>query len=201
MAEENLYDKLRIKCHDNAFHCFGHQYIFDRRAQYFSKVVNLLKVLGVLVPAAIGATALGYGIDSNILKAAIAIAIPLTILQFIVSTIAIIYKWDDELSYSFEASQHYNTLYREFKKLGEFPPSDYDALNTSYDLIDTQYNSRDQQDSKHNIKEWQLRRGMRFSLREFQRTCKGCGKTPISMESTDCPVCGNYLLKNKMFNL
>lgn len=201
MPEENLHDKLRIKCHDNAFHCFGYQYIFDRRAQYYSKVVNLLKVLGILVPATIGATALGYGINSNILKSTVAIAIPLTIVQFIMSTIAVIYKWDDELSYAFEASQHYNTLYREFKKLGEFPPSEYESLNGLYDLIDIQYNSRAQQDSKHNIKEWQLRRGMRFSLREFQRSCQGCGKTPISMESTKCPVCGNYSLKHKTLNL
>jgi mobilome CxxCx(11)CxxC protein len=122
MPEENLYDKLRINCHDNAFHCFGHQYIFDRRAQYYSKVVNLLKVLGVLVPAAIEATALRYGIDSNILKAAIAIAIPLTIVQSIVSTIAIIYKWDDKLHITYRLGDFPSPMFVSEANLNYFAP-------------------------------------------------------------------------------
>lgn len=201
--EENLHDKLKIQSWENAFHTFGYEYIFSKRAQRYSKWVNWLKVFGILVPAVIGATALGYGINNSLLKQMITLAIPTLIIQFSFSVLAIIYNWDDELSYSFEASQSYNNLYRRFKNLAQFSPTEYYSFSKEYDLLDTEYNGRNQQDSKHNIREWELRKGMKFSLREFKKKCIGCDQIPISIESTHCPVCGNFSLKYqyKIFRL
>jgi mobilome CxxCx(11)CxxC protein len=189
---------LRLECWHRAFNAFGHGYIFDKRANKYGIRINLLKVFGLLVPATVGSTAIGYGYNNEVLKSLIALAIPLTIIQFVISVLAIIYKWDDELSYSFEASQSYNTLHDNFEKLGGFPPIDYEQLRIKYDLLNTEYNLRQQQDSKHIIKEWELRKGMRSSLRDKQRKCVGCNLIPLSMESTDCYVCGRFSLKYKL---
>jgi mobilome CxxCx(11)CxxC protein len=200
MGQVEDYNKLQGECWDNAVHSFGYGHIFNKRAQRLSRWTNSLTVFGILGPATIGATALGYGIDDEILKQSMKIAIPVGIFQFIISVIAIVYKWSDELSYSFEASQSYGSLSYRFKKLGKFPPANYDELNKAFEPIESESAYRNQQNSTHNIREWELRRGMKYALREFQRECVGCKKTPISMSSTECPVCGNYSIKYKLLN-
>jgi mobilome CxxCx(11)CxxC protein len=152
----------------------------------------MLKVFGIVVPSAIGATAIGYGLETEFLKFMIVIAIPLTIGQLIFSVFAVTNKWDDKLAYAYEASQDLNLMHDDFKKLGNLPPTDFDKLNEKYELLNTRYKARSQQNSKQNIKEWEQRMGMKFGLREFQKKCAGCKETPVSMASTDCDVCGNF---------
>ena len=191
-TSEERFNKLRNKCWDKSFHSFALGYIFDKKAQRYGFFVNLLKVFGIIVPSAIGATALGYGLEAELLKYMIVIAIPLTIFQLIFSVIAVTNKWDDKLAYAYEASQDLNLMHDDFKKLGSLPPQDFNELNRKYELLNTRYKARSQQNSKQNIKEWEQRMGMRFALRETQKKCVGCGEIPISIESTDCNVCGKF---------
>ena len=191
-TEKELYDKIRSKCWDTSFHSFAFGYVFDKRSQRFGKRINWLKVFGLLVPAIVGSTVIAYGLKNVILPYMIDAAVLISVIQFTFSVLAIIYKWDDELSYAFEASQSYNTLWDRFRKLGETPPEDIKELERQYDLLKVEYISRNQQDTKHNIHEWEVRKGHRASLREFQKVCVGCGKTPTSIKSTNCDVCGNF---------
>ncbi|WPU99326.1 mobilome CxxCx(11)CxxC protein [Mucilaginibacter sp. cycad4] len=199
MTDLELYDAIRLECHDKAFHCFGYSYIFEKRANLFRKVVYLIKALGILVPALIGATVLGYGIHNSTLIWIVYIAIPVMIIQFIFSLITILYKWDDELSYAYEAKVSYDNLYSKYKKLGKTPPLKYLDLKREYDLIELEKTLRNQQDSQHGIKDWELRRGMRYSLREHKEKCHGCEIMPLSIISTDCYVCGNFSLKYQTY--
>jgi len=189
---EDKHNKLRQEAWDLALHSFGKRFIFDRRAEKFSKYINALKVFGIVTPVSVGATAMGYGTDSQILKPIINIAVPLLIIQLLFSVLAVIFKWDDELAYSYEASQDYNNLSNSFRKLGNTPPVDIDMLEKNLDILGARYQARTEQDAKHSVKEWELRRGMRYALREFRRECVGCRITPVSMESTDCDVCGKF---------
>ena len=79
-----------------------------------------------------------------------------------------------------------------FKKLGILPPENFKELDESFVVLNARLKARTQQNSKHNIKEWELRMGMRFALRAFQKKCIGCGTVPLSMESTNCDVCGKF---------
>lgn len=189
---EQRFDKLRTICWNNAITSFGMAYIFDKKAQRHGFYTNLLKVFGIIVPVAVGATALGYGLNSVALKAMITLAIPLSIFQLIFSVFAVVHKWDDELAYAFEASQDLSLLSDSFKKLGNLPPDNYKELDEKFEVLNTRLKARTQQNSKHNIKEWELRMGMRYALREFQKKCIGCGETPKSMKSTECDICGKF---------
>ena len=200
IPETTPYELLRKECWQQSFQSFGYGNLFDKRSVCFGRNINLLKVFGILTPALVGVTAIGYGY-TNFLKNFIWLAGIITIVQFGFSILAIIYKWDDELSYAFEASQAYSSLWDRFKKLAKFPPENIDDLNKEFDLLNTEFRLRNQQDSKHNIKEWELRRGMRGALREFQWDCVGCNKKALSMDSTDCDICGKYSFKYKTFNL
>lgn len=190
-------DKLRQECWNGALHTFGKSYIFVNRLKKYGQWINLLKASGIVVPAAIGGTALAYGYNSEYLALSISIAIPLTIAQLIISVFAVVFKWDDEFAYSIEASQHYSVLADNFKMLGQFPPNSFAELEKEYNVENTKLKSRIEQDSKHNLKEWELRKGMRYALREFKRECYGCGKVPKSLQSTDCDICGRF----KWYNL
>src|SRR5690606_11440001 len=117
---------------------------------------------------------------------------PLTIFQLIVSVFALVNNWSDNLSYSLEATNEYGNLSEDFKKLGKNPPNKTQELKHQLEILETKYNARSDQDSKYGLKERELRKGMRFSLREFQRPCMGCKNAPLSVESTDCEVCGKF---------
>lgn len=189
---EQKFEKLRTTCWNNAITSFGIAYIFDKKAQRHGFYTNMLKVFGIVVPVAVGATALGYGLNSIALKSVIALAIPLSIIQLIFSVFAVVHKWDDELAYAFEASQDLSLLSDSFKKLGNLPPDNYKDLDQKFEILNTRLKARTQQNSKHGIKEWELRMGMRYALRDFQKKCVGCGEVPGSMKSSNCEVCGKF---------
>lgn len=191
-TEQQLFDDLRRECWNYSFQSFGYAYIFDKRASKYSTYINWLTVFGILTPSIIGATALGYGIKNILLEKMIIMAIPITIIQFIFSVLSIIFKWSDELSHSYESSQAYSSLYYDFRRLAKYPPNTYNELKHDFELLELEYIKQNQQDLKHNIKEYELRKGMRYMLREHKKECVGCKIIPISMKSTDCPVCGNY---------
>jgi mobilome CxxCx(11)CxxC protein len=196
-TQQQKIDKLRQECWNGALHTFGKGYIFDNRSKKYGRWVNLLKASGIVVPTAIGGTALAYGYNSDYLAITISLAVPLTIAQLIISVFAVVFKWDDEFAYSIEASQQYSVLADNFKKLGQFPPSSFTEFEYAYNIESTKHKSRIEQDSKHNLKEWELRKGMRYALREFKRKCYGCETVPKSMKSTGCDICGKF----KWYNL
>ena len=80
-TEEEKINKLRQYCWDNSLQTFGTSYIFSKRAYHFERLISSLKIFGIIVPIAVGATAIGYGFNSDILKYSIAISIPLTIIE------------------------------------------------------------------------------------------------------------------------
>ena len=197
-TEELKIRKLRIKCFDNSFHSFGKAYIFEKRTQHFNRLINFLTVLGIIVPVAVGGTVLGYGIDNEFLKLLITVAIPVSTIQLLISIFSVVYKWSDEMAYANETVQDHYYLSERFKKIAEFSPESYVEFDHSFELLNTRLKARTEQDSKHNVKEWELRMGMRYALREFQKQCVGCSKTPTSMEYSDCDVCGKF--KDTLYN-
>jgi len=198
---ENNYNKLRRDCWDKALDCFGYSYIFAKRVVRLRRRIRLLTAFGILVPVAAGAIALSYAYRPEIVDFVVKIvATPLMIAQLLVSIAALIYRWDDGLSYALDAASVHGTLSGKYKKLASTPPTTEVELQRMYDLLEVEYDERTKQDAKESIKEWENRMGMRAALREFQRKCVGCDKTPTSLRSTNCDVCGNYSFKNKLTN-
>jgi mobilome CxxCx(11)CxxC protein len=183
LSMENI-QLLKNESEKHSFHSFGTAYIFNKRAKKISRYSNWLKVLGIIIPTTVGGLALSYGTDSHLLLLAITIALPLGIFQLVLSVLAIIYKWDDELAYSYESNNAHNSLYHDFMTL--------ENLKMQFNTLFTKLKAREEQDEKHNISDKELRLGMRHALRQFNWPCKGCNNIPTSMESTKCDVCGNF---------
>ena len=198
---EDLYNKIREDCWHAAYDCAAMKYVYEKRSERLKWRVTLIKAFGVIVPSAVGITALGFGLDNKFLKDLIILAIPVTVFQFVISLWAIIYDWDGQLSYSYEAIQSYNSLFSQYYELAKFPPSALETLKTGFDLANREGLIREQQDTSHNVKDWEKRMGMRYSLREYKLKCYGCQIIPLNLKSTPCDVCGKFSFKYKTFNL
>jgi mobilome CxxCx(11)CxxC protein len=185
-------DGIKSKCWDNSLQTFGYSYIFMRRAMFYRKWLRILSLLGILVPLIIGTAATGYGIDSDLLKALIWVSVPLSLIQITISAFALINIWEDMVSYSLEAVAHYNMLSDQYKEMATNDIKSPEQFIADYNNLNIHYNFRSQSDVKYLVTDLEKRIGMRWALREFQRACVGCQIIPISMDSTECPVCGNF---------
>ena len=185
-------DELRKDCWTKALHAFGTAYIFRIKAEKYKKLTSRLNFFGIAVPLTIGATASGYGFNSDILKWVIVLAAPLTVIQLIFSVAAVVRKWDDELSYSYESASENLEIALRYENLAKYPPSIKSTLENEISKLFIKQEARDKQDDKHSITEKDEKMGMRYALRNYQRKCSSCGDIPTSMTPTSCNICGNF---------
>ncbi|MBX2840407.1 MAG: hypothetical protein KTR26_01450 [Flammeovirgaceae bacterium] len=117
---------------------------------------------------------------------------PISISQSILSGISLIYKWDDEIKYSYDSAYRNKDVSDELQDIAKFPPENFDELKKKYDLCIKKLSVIDQMDEERNITEKERRMGLRYGLKYFGRRCEECKTIPISMNSSLCPKCGNF---------
>ncbi len=196
---EEKHKKINQESWDMSLQSFGYSYVFSRRARKYGRRLYIINLLGIIVPVLLGATASAYGLNSDIVQTLLWVSIPVSIIQLLLSTISIIAKWEDKLAYSYEATTDYDNLWDDFKRLANRPPDKYDDFYVSFEVLNGKYGSRSRQSVKYNVSDREKRIGMRWALREFKRQCSHCNKVPVSMQSADCGICGNY--KYLKFNI
>jgi mobilome CxxCx(11)CxxC protein len=184
--------KIKSDSSDKSITIFGYSYIFEKRIQWYLTCINYLKFSGIILPLIIVAIALSYGPNNDALFYASIVGTPLIILQLIISILSIMYKWDEELAYSFEAISDCKILYDEFLNLVKYPIQSSSELAKKFEVLNAKLSSREQQNLNHKITEKELRRGRRYSLKKHLQKCTSCKKIPTDMNSTQCEVCGNF---------
>ena len=186
------YNQKRHDCWNGALHAFGYAYLFSKKAELLKKILNLNTFLGILIPLIIGGVVMSYGLQSSLLKLLLTIVIPFSLLQLILSLYIVSYNLEEKYSYFLESAHDNSQISKEYECLGKYPPENIKDLNIEMDKIKIKRNNRDSLDNKYPISDKDKRMGMRYSLRNFKRSCAGCNKIPIDMKSTDCGVCGNF---------
>lgn len=195
--EKKLLDKLKRECWDDALHAYGTGYIYSLRAKRIRTGLQAISLLGIAVPGILGGIVFGYGLDSSVPTWTIVVATPLGILQLFLSICSVVYGWSDIYQFYLESYAENSSLASEYEQLVKFTDKDFDTLKIEKDKLDIKRNNRTKQDSKNSLSEKECRKGMRWSLRKYQRSCAACSKIPTSMDSTSCGVCGNFNLFNK----
>jgi len=190
-TSETRINNIRNECHNNKFHCYGKSYIYSERVNKYERRLRLINFIGLIVPLFFGSYVLTYG-NNYIESFSLYIAGPILLIQLTFSAFALVFKWDDELAYSLEATRDHNLLSQDFKTLAQFPPNNVEDLTRQYNKLNEKLKSRNEQDIKHDLSNKERIKGMRWSLREFSKRCVGCQEIPYSMEKTNCPVCGKY---------
>ena len=187
----NTKDQIRQKCWDKALEAYGTGYIFEKRANKLRYQLRILTFLGIVVPLMAGAIVLAFG--QVVLSPFILIpAGILGIIQVVGSLWSLVARWDDDYSYSIESLNSNYRLSNNYQRLAENPPGSSSELQIQFDLLDREDEFRSAEDYKQAISEKDLRKGMRAALRKFKRQCAGCRQVPISMKSSDCPICGHF---------
>lgn len=183
-------DAILIECWNKALHCLGTSYVFQKKAEKYEKWIRYNTILGLIVPLSVGSMALSYGLQSPSFAYVIAVAIPLSTLQIIISGISLANKWDTKLAYSLESQTANRILYDKYTDLVKFGSNE--SLQVDFNLIKAEDNARNTQDEKYTFTGKETRRGMRYALYIAQRQCAVCNEKPLSMDPTQCNVCGNF---------
>lgn len=194
MATENQNntDKILQDCWDDALHSFGTSYIYSIKGRKIGRLLKTVNFLGIIVPLLIGGIAASYNLSPSSLNTLLIIAAPFSILQLLLSALSLSYKWDDKYSYLLESTNDNSQISNDYRNLAKYPPTRFIDLKSKKELIDIKYNIRGNNDGKYGLTNREKREAMRYSLRNFQRSCAGCNIVPTDMIPTDCGVCGNF---------
>lgn len=190
--QNNSYDTILQDCWDDSLHSFGTAYIYSKRSQVIGRYLKAVNFLGIIVPLTIGGIATSYSISPNTLNIILIVAAPFSIIQLTLSALSLNYKWDDAYSYYLESTNDNSQLSNDYKNLAKYPPDKLKEIKSKKELIDVKYIIRNTNDTKYILSPKEKREAMRYSLRNFQRSCAGCNIIPIDMISTDCGVCGKF---------
>lgn len=190
------YEKIRREALESSFHTYGYSYIYNIRGKGLNKKLKFLTFLGIIIPALVGIVVCTYGTKFIYLEEILYIAGFFGIAQFILSVWSLNYEWNNAYSFFLEASIEYGKLYDLYSNISKNPPNSLQKLKLDFEKANLLKENIDKLNAKFTLTEKEKRKGMRYSLRKFQRPCSGCGKVPVDMKSSKCGICGNF----KFFN-
>ncbi len=181
----------KLICTEEAINEAGLGYIFSLRSRKLNFWLNLTKALTVLSVSAPGAIVLNYSVNHWWVQIIVSLAIILSTYLTISSLIQMALSSDAKLNYYYESAAHHNQLMKQFSLLKSQDEWSSIYIYRFHELIGEQ-SIRDSQDERYNLTDRELRIGMRYGLRMFQKECSECKTVPVSLESTNCNVCGNF---------
>lgn len=183
-------DDYRRKCWDAALHAYGTSHIFQRRARDLKRKTDVLTWVGLVVPLLIGALVGTFGRD-EFWGTALAVGAVIAAAQLAIVLWSLVKHWPEDLAYSSASAVANESLAGQFVALAEDPPA-LPVLRTRFDKLSIEDSARRARDSEKNVKDKELRRGMRAALRKYQRPCLACQQVPMAMTPTACDVCGKF---------
>lgn len=185
-------NSLRTFCWDDSFEAFGTAYIFKQKAHRLLLGMRILQFLGLAVPVSIGVIFLSFTPNESFHGPIFVFSGIIGFLQLIGTVWGLISQWEANYAYAIESATDNFRISRNFTSIAKNQFMDEIELKAQYILLQKENEFRSSADNKQTISESELRRGMRYALREFERKCVKCEKVPYSMKSTDCPVCGQF---------
>jgi mobilome CxxCx(11)CxxC protein len=187
-------ERICQECWDRATYAYGTGAIFLLRSRRYKQGLRALTFLGIAIPVLIGGVVLAFGTGARYLPYLLTSAGLLGIFQLGLSAWSLAYTWPDSLEYSLESAAENFDISEKFKELAKqasvaaVPPE----FPVRYAEVKARDDARMAADNKKQVTEKELRYGHRAGLRQFGRECEGCHHVPVSMDPTDCPVCGRF---------
>lgn len=186
----------RQRAWDAALNAHGTAWIFEERGKRFGTRLRVLACLGLVVPAVTGALIGAFGTKFWGLGVVLTIGGLATVFQVAWSVWALVSRWDTTHAYAWESQVDNTRLANRFKELAEDPPAEPE-FSVRMRVLKAENEAREAQDNRQEITLAEKCVGMRAGLRQFKRACAACKEVPVTMEPTDCPVCGRPKKKAK----
>jgi len=185
-----IADEQRRLCNDNALHCYGTAYIFEKRAASIGLKLRVLSFLGIAVPASVGAIIGAFSLKPEYVTLIGIIAAVFSVAQLVLSIWSLVSHWDIGLSYYLESKSANYKLAADFSQTGNTAIMSDTEFATRLQVLEKESEMRANLDNRYDISDFEKRMGMRAGLRKYQRPCVKCEKVPQSMKGSDCGVCG-----------
>lgn len=176
-------------CRGKEFHAYGTTRIFERRARKLQTLRTWITFLGIVTPVIVGGAVLAFGAEATSFPYFLGVAGTVGIVQLVLSTWAIVSRWDEKYGYAIESSRENTELYNKFKNLADTNPSDIAIL---YEKALRENESREFKDIGQGITDKEKKFAYRESLKYYQKPCHICKETPRTSKPSKCDACGNF---------
>lgn len=186
-------DDLKDHCNEHMFWCYGTSALFQRRERRLKSLREWIMYLGIIGPVVIGSAVGAFGKEwkiagAEVVPVIVTIASVVGIAQIVLSTWALVARWDETYGAAQESVRNNNNLYHQFKSLRDMPPPDYAA---ALELLRQENVRQEGYDYRQSITEKEKRYAYHQSMRYLGNECRDCHIIP-SGTSTKCRTCGNW---------
>ena len=145
--------------------------------------------MGIVTPLVVGAAALAFGTESEVLSVFISAAAIVGLVQLVLSTWSIVARWDERYEYAVESIRDNTKIYNDFKRLSaEGVPDDDARVKIALEA----YQRREFSDISRNITDKEKRFAARESYKYFKKECHICNEIPKTSKPGKCGGCGNF---------
>ncbi|HCV03762.1 MAG TPA: hypothetical protein DG048_14030 [Pseudoalteromonas sp.] len=183
-------EELKKECVAKKIYSYGTAQIFKKRQQDYAKKIKRITLLGLFSPVFIGASVASFSAENDVVKF---LVIPfcglVTIFQALLSLRSIVYKWDDEYSYSMTSVAVNTRLTNEYESLAK--KSEIEII-ARLPVLNSEYQIQEAADNQRNITDSEVRYGMRSALFQYKCKCGTCNNVPRDLNPTNCDTCGNF---------
>lgn len=176
-------------CRGKEFHAYGTTRIFEKRARQLKTLRTWITFLGIVTPVIVGGIVLTFGLEAKSLPYFLTAAGLVGLVQLVLSTWAIVARWDEQYEYSIDSSRHNTELYNKFKLLADTNPPEIEEW---YKEALRENEAREFKDIGQSITDKEKRFANRESLKYYQKPCHICGKVPKTSKPSECDGCGNF---------
>jgi mobilome CxxCx(11)CxxC protein len=173
LAEIQLNQEASTK----AVEAYGTARLFERRARWYRKLNKIRDVLGIGVPALVGAIFMAFSLAPHYTGLILTIAGVFATFQLSLSVLSIVYGWDEGYSYSRESVADNNKMRNrlEFVLRGVTPLEDRQARMSE---LRHDIQAREKEDEDQGLSDREKCYGRRQGHAQYQRACIICKKIP-----------------------
>lgn len=176
-------------CWEKEFQAYGTIRIFEKRAKRLQTLRTWITFMGIVTPLVVGAAALAFGTESEVLSVFISAAAIVGLVQLVLSTWSIVARWDERYEYAVESIRDNTKIYNDFKRLSaEGVPDDDARVKIALEA----YQRREFSDISRNITDKEKRFAARESYKYFKKECHICNEIPKTSKPGKCGGCGNF---------
>lgn len=148
--------------------------------------------LGLVAPLLVGVAATTYGFTSLVTVIFVALAALANVILAPLSLWSLVSKWDDKLTYSIASAADNRKFWDQLRLIYEDTSIDDATANANANKIREQAAERNRMDDEQAVSDREKRMGHRAALRQMRMPCIECKTIPTTMQSSDCPICGNF---------
>jgi len=183
-------DLISTECSDRALFAHGTAQIFLARSIKYKNHLRLLSFVGLAGPLIVGAVVIhGLVTDMSLLLPVVGIV---SVLELLVSAWSLAASWTENLGYAQRSTAENLALSSSFRELAQRALNPPDDLEVRFADLRGRDEARRAADADQGVTAKEKRYGLHAGLLHFQRECVACKVKPVSMDSTNCKVCGEF---------